>query len=38
MVAYVTNQKGQYKIWIHDESTNKQKKIYKQGAETGSDP
>ena len=31
MVAYVTNQKGQYKIWIHDESTNKQKKIYKRG-------
>jgi len=31
MVAYVTNQKGQYKIWIHDENTNKQKKIYKRG-------
>jgi len=31
MVAYVTNQKGQYKIWIHDEATNKQKKIYKRG-------
>jgi len=32
MVAYVTNQKGQYKIWIHDEATNKQKRIYKRGA------
>lgn len=31
MVAYVTNQKGQYKIWIHDEYANKQKKIYKRG-------
>jgi len=31
MVAYVTNQKGQYKIWIHDENTNKQKRIYKRG-------
>jgi len=30
-VAYVTNQKGQYKIWIHDESTDKQKRIYKRG-------
>jgi WD40-like Beta Propeller Repeat len=30
-VAYVTNQKGQYKIWIHDEATNKQKRIYKRG-------
>jgi hypothetical protein len=31
MLAYVTNQKGQYKIWIHDEYTDKQKKIYKRG-------
>ncbi len=31
MVAYVTNQKGQYKIWIHDEATNKQRRIYKRG-------
>ena len=31
MVAYVTNQKGQYKIWIHDEALDKQKKIYKKG-------
>jgi len=31
MVAYVTNQKGQYKIWIHDEATQKQKRIYKRG-------
>jgi len=31
MVAYVTNQKGQYKIWIHDEATDKQKRIYKKG-------
>ena len=31
MVAYVTNQKGQYKIWIHNEATGKQKKIYKRG-------
>ncbi|RLD90957.1 MAG: hypothetical protein DRJ29_14790, partial [Bacteroidetes bacterium] len=31
MVAYVTNQKGQYKIWIHDEATDKQKRIYKRG-------
>lgn len=30
-VAYVTNQKGQYKIWIHSESSNKQKRIYKRG-------
>ncbi len=31
MVAYVTNQKGQYKLWIHDEATQKQKRIYKRG-------
>ena len=31
MVAYVTNQKGQYKLWIHDEATDKQKRIYKRG-------
>jgi len=31
MVAYVTNQKGQYKVWIHDEATNKQTRIYKGG-------
>jgi Tol biopolymer transport system component len=31
MVAYVTNQKGQYKIWIHDEATDKQNRIYKRG-------
>jgi len=31
MVAYVTNQKGQYKIWIHDELTDKQIRIYKRG-------
>ncbi|MDF1575288.1 MAG: hypothetical protein P1P86_08880 [Bacteroidales bacterium] len=31
MVAYVTNQKGQYKIWIHDESSGKSKRIYKRG-------
>jgi WD40 repeat protein len=31
MVAYVTNQKGQYKVWIHNEATGKQKKIYKRG-------
>jgi len=30
-VAYVTNQKGQYKIWIHDEATDKQARIYKKG-------
>lgn len=30
-VAYVTNQLGQYKIWIHDEATGKKKKIYKRG-------
>ncbi len=30
-VAYVTNQKGQYKIWIQNEALNKQKKIYKRG-------
>ena len=30
-VAYVTNQKGQYKIWIHNENTDKQKRIYKRG-------
>ena len=30
-VAYVTNQKGQYKIWIHNETTGKQKRIYKRG-------
>jgi WD40 repeat protein len=32
MVAYVTNQKGQYKIWINDEVTNKQQRIYKRGS------
>jgi len=31
MVAYVTNQKGQYKIWIHDEAAGEQKRIYKRG-------
>ena len=31
MVAYVTNQKGQYKIWIHDEATDKQLRVYKRG-------
>jgi len=31
MVAYVTNQKGQYKIWIHDEATDKQLRVYKKG-------
>ncbi|MEA3462703.1 MAG: hypothetical protein U9R49_12530 [Bacteroidota bacterium] len=31
MVAYVTNQKGQYKIWIHDEASDKQERIYKRG-------
>jgi len=31
MVAYVTNQKGQYKIWIHNEATDDQKRIYKRG-------
>ena len=31
MVAYVTNQKGQNKVWIHNEATGKQKKIYKRG-------
>lgn len=30
-VAYVTNQKGQYKIWIHSESSGKQQRIYKRG-------
>lgn len=30
-VAYVTNQKGQYKIWIHDEISGRQKRIYKKG-------
>ena len=30
-VAYVTNQKGQYKIWIHHEETEKQNRIYKRG-------
>ena len=30
-VAYVTNQKGQYKIWIHNEDSNKQNRIYKRG-------
>jgi hypothetical protein len=30
-VAYVTNQKGQYKIWIHNEDTGKQDRIYKRG-------
>ena len=30
-LSYVTNQKGQYKIWIHNESTGKQKRIYKRG-------
>ena len=30
-MAYVTNQKGQYKIWIHNEAHGKQKKIYKRG-------
>jgi len=30
-VAYVTNQKGQYKIWIHHEASQKQYKIYKRG-------
>lgn len=30
-VAYVTNQKGQYKIWIHHDDTNKQDRIYKRG-------
>lgn len=31
MLAYVTNEKGQYKIWIRDDATNKQKRIYKGG-------
>ncbi len=30
-VAYVTNQKGQYKLWIHHEDTGKQDRIYKRG-------
>ena len=30
-VAYVTNQKGQYKLFIRDEATGKQKRIYKRG-------
>lgn len=30
-LAYVTNQKGQYKIWIHDETSGKQRRIYKRG-------
>lgn len=30
-VAYVTNQKGQYKIWMHNDATNKQHRIYKRG-------
>ncbi len=30
-VAYVTNQKGQYKIWIQNEALDKQRKIYKRG-------
>ena len=30
-VAYITNQKGQYKIWIQNEALDKQKKIYKRG-------
>jgi len=30
-ISYVTNQKGKYKIWIHNEGSNKQKKIYKRG-------
>ncbi len=30
-LAYITNQKGQYKIWIHNEASGKQKKIYKRG-------
>jgi WD40 repeat protein len=30
-LAYVTNQKGQYKVWIHDEETGKNKRIYKKG-------
>jgi hypothetical protein len=30
-LAYVTNQKGQYKVWIKNEETGKNKKIYKKG-------
>ncbi len=30
-VAYVTNQKGQYKIWINDEAMGKQRRVYKRG-------
>jgi hypothetical protein len=30
-LAYVTNQKGQYKIWIKQGSTGKSKRIYKRG-------
>lgn len=30
-VAYITNQKGQYKIWIHNEVSDKQSRIYKKG-------
>jgi len=30
-LAWVTNQKGQYKIWIRDEITGKTKRIYKKG-------
>ncbi len=30
-LSYVTNQKGKYKIWFHDEATGKKKKIYKRG-------
>lgn len=30
-LAYITNQKGQYKVWIQDEASGKHKKIYKKG-------
>ena len=30
-LAYVTNQKGQYKVWIKNGETGKNKKIYKKG-------
>ena len=30
-LAYITNQKGQYKVWIQDSASGKHKKIYKKG-------
>ncbi|MEX0988324.1 MAG: hypothetical protein WD052_12680 [Bacteroidales bacterium] len=30
-LSYVTNQKGKFKLWIHDTETGKSKKIYRKG-------